>query len=160
MAQTKFRGEIESIDDLAQYFDLIKNTCSYNKHDRFGVTLSSQGGDISLLLMKKNNKYVLSYAYFSQDKDFSDEDLEQGVKFVYKQVKEVFRNQPVIIKGYIEPHISKTIIPIRNCDLTYFILELMKTYDHDTREIQTVSTEEAKKITEEEDQKQDSETGD
>lgn len=145
LGQTLFKGTVNEIGQIGGYFSLLE--MAYSENRKIGINFSSQAGmDISLLLERVSSKYTLAHAYFNDDRDFTDGDIAQGVDFVYRQIKEVFRRKPVEIKGYSEPHLGKVIVPLGNMDLHGFLIEFCKRYDHDSRlEIPAVKKEDIEK---------------
>jgi len=144
MSQTLFKGIVDEIDQIGGYFALVD--MSYKEYDKLGFKLSSQEGDISLVITKSSDgKFRLTDAYFDEDKNFTDDELSQKVDLVYREIKKIFR-KTVQVRGYIDPQYGKINLPMGEMDLTHFLMELSRKYDHDTRAMSTTSPEQAEQI--------------
>lgn len=151
-AETLFKGTVNDISQVAGYFALLD--ISYkNLYEKIGFNLSSQkdrvsqlGGEISLLLTRIKGSYKLAAAYFNEEKQFGDKELSERVDFVYTQIKDIFKMQPVQIRGYADPSPGLISVQMGDMDLTNFLMEFTRKYDHDTRTMPTMNEEQAKEV--------------
>jgi len=137
-SMTIFRGVVDDIGQIIGYMQLA----NYYDAPSLALNISSQGGEIYILLERETKGFKISSAYFNDPKNLKESELNEHL--VYSELKKICKQNPIAIKGIKNPSGGKITVPLNIPNYSGFVMELCRRIDTDTREIPIASELEEK----------------